>query len=124
MATYWRALAAQGTKIVGIHETPDVRWDIPGCLAGRGGSIAFCSAPARKAVRGHNMPIDVAVRATGASASVIDLDKFICDESLCMPIIGNVLVYKTGQHLTNTYTLTIQPYLEKMLLTVPALARR
>ncbi|MFZ0476925.1 MAG: SGNH hydrolase domain-containing protein, partial [Halobacillus sp.] len=39
-------------------------------------------------------------------------DKF-CTEDVCKPIIGNVLVYQDGHHLTRTYAKTLAPYVGK-----------
>jgi hypothetical protein len=44
-------------------------------------------------------------------ASVIDMTDFFCGVTVCPPVIGGVLVYKDGSHMTNLYSTTLGPYL-------------
>ncbi|TQL68261.1 peptidoglycan/LPS O-acetylase OafA/YrhL [Nocardioides albertanoniae] len=45
------------------------------------------------------------------NAHVVDLTRFFCDESLCPAVIGNVVVYRDGNHITSRYARTLAPYL-------------
>jgi hypothetical protein len=69
-------------------------------------------------------PAVIASRDTGGKVKVIDMDKFICGPQVCWPVIGNVLVYLDGRHLTAAFSQTLTKYLEPRLLTAaPQLAR-
>ena len=46
----------------------------------------------------------------------IDLNDAICPTARCAPIIGNVLVYRQGTHITATYIETLAPRLEAALV--------
>jgi hypothetical protein len=118
MATYWTTLARHGIPVVGIRESPEMGVDVPTCLAGRGGSVAKCSVPAKKAIY-QSTAIETAA-AKVPSAGMIDLNRLICRTDLCPPVVGNVVVYRDTHHLTNTYTLTLVPYLERALLATKA----
>ena len=39
----------------------------------------------------------------------IDLVDCICPDDECAPVIGNVLVYRQGSHITKTYIETLAP---------------
>lgn len=45
-------------------------------------------------------------------AKVIDMTDVICpDQTRCAPVIGNVLVYRQGTHITRTYADSAEPQL-------------
>jgi hypothetical protein len=45
----------------------------------------------------------------------VDLFDAICPVDPCSPVIGNVLVYRQGAHITATYVKTLTPRLAKAL---------
>jgi peptidoglycan/LPS O-acetylase OafA/YrhL len=45
------------------------------------------------------------------SAHLVDLTSFYCVGAVCPPVIGNVVVYRDGSHLTATYARSLAPYL-------------
>ena len=52
------------------------------------------------------------------------MNNFICGQQDCKPVIGNVLVYLDGRHLTAAFGQTLTKYLEPRLLkAVPQLAK-
>jgi hypothetical protein len=51
----------------------------------------------------------LAVQGTGVP--MIDLFDSICPTVRCSPVIGNVLVYRRGAHLTATYVRSLAPQL-------------
>ena len=51
-----------------------------------------------------------------AGLPFVDLTEFICPSADCPPVIGNVLVYRQGSHLTKTYVETMAPRLEAALV--------
>jgi hypothetical protein len=116
MVTYWRQLAAHGTKIVGIEEAPEPKRNIPDCLSRRGASPADCTTSPRNALIQHT-PISQAVAAMGKGAAhLVDMNSLICGPTSCDPIVGNVTVYRDTHHLTATYVRTLQPYFEQQLV--------
>ncbi|MGW9637097.1 hypothetical protein [Nocardiopsis alba] len=46
-----------------------------------------------------------------------ELTDLVCDPDLCRPVVGNVLVFWDGGHITTTYMRTLAPELERRLLT-------
>ena len=119
LATYWRQLLAHHIAVVGLRETPEPGRNVPVCLERR--SVRSCSTP-RAIADEPTTPVTVAARAVHGER-LIDLNDLMCTATLCPPIVGNVLVYRDVHHLTRTFARTMAPYLERRLLTVPALAR-
>jgi hypothetical protein len=46
---------------------------------------------------------------------LIDPTPVVCLEKTCPAVIGDVLVYRNGAHLTATYVRTLTPWLDKQL---------
>jgi hypothetical protein len=113
MAAYWSRLEAEHIAVIGIHESPEMGQDIPTCLARRGDTAQDCSAPAANAVYKHTAVEAAAAQVPGSA--LIDMNRFICSTSTCSPVVGNVIVYRDAHHLTDTYTLTLEPYLARAL---------
>ena len=121
MASYWTTLRARGIDVIGISETPQLTGDAPTCLATKGGTVATCSTPASKALTATS-PVDVAAATSGSPAAVIDFTDLICPGTTCAPVVGNVIVYSDSNHLTRSYTLSLEPYLSQRLLATTAFA--
>ena len=52
------------------------------------------------------------------NAHVVDLTRLFCDDEICPAVIGNVVVYRDGNHITSRYARTLAPYLGKELAKV------
>jgi hypothetical protein len=114
-ATYWRALEDHGIPVVGIRETPDMRTDVPSCVAQYGPGASQCVV-ARSTAEHADPPTSYAARALGGKVPVIDMNSLICVPAGCAPVVGNVLVYQDNHHLTWPYAQTLAPFLEAELL--------
>ncbi len=51
-------------------------------------------------------------------ADLINMTDQFRPRQTCVPVIGNVLVYRQGSHLTATYIATMAPTLERRMLAV------
>ncbi len=96
----WGQLREMGASVVVIRDTPRMDKNVPECMTSRATTIADCSTSAAKAIRPD--PIVEAMRAEPL-VSYIDLTREICDERVCSPVRGQVLVYRDSHHLTATY---------------------
>ena len=86
-------------------------------------SLEQIALPTAEAVL-NDPPTLRADKDTGGKVKVIDMDRFICGPIECDPVVGNVLVYLDGRHLTAAYATSLTKYLEPRLLhAVPLLAR-
>ncbi|WP_338180147.1 acyltransferase family protein [Jatrophihabitans sp.] len=121
MADYWTQLISHGMKVVAIHETPEPGKNIPDCLAERDATISGCAVSASSAVT-KDTPTDVASTLMKGAVPVIDMTSHICTTTTCPAVVGNVIVYRDNQHLSQTYTESIEPYLKSALLKTAALS--
>ena len=97
--------------------------DEPDCIAQYGRNSPKCNMPTAKAVI-RDPPTVIASRDTGGKVKVINMNNFICGPQECKPVVGNVLVYLDGRHLTATFGQTLTKYLEPRLLkAAPLLAK-
>ncbi|MBK0296601.1 polyprenyl synthetase family protein, partial [Bacillus sp. S34] len=42
---------------------------------------------------------------------LVDLTEYYCTDTVCPAVIGGVLVHRDATHLTNTFAVTLAPYL-------------
>jgi hypothetical protein len=123
MVQYWRQLAAHGTRIVAIKESPEPRRDVPACLTRPGSSPQACSTPVARAIVQQSAMTQAVAKAKGI-ASIVDVNSLICGPHTCAPIVGNVTVYRDTHHLTLTYINTLRPYVDRQLLATKVFKRR
>jgi peptidoglycan/LPS O-acetylase OafA/YrhL len=119
MANYWTQLENHGISVVPIQETPTISFNPPDCVAKYGASSSQCEEPAAKAIS-VDPPTVQATRLMDGKVKLIDMNKFVCDRTECPSVIGNVLVYFDGHHLTSNYSKTMAPYLAPQLLSSSA----
>jgi hypothetical protein len=110
-------LTATKRPIVVIQDNPASIWsDIkspPDCIASRK-NPDDCSGPRSKWV-----PDDPAVSAAeslkGRDISVVDLNDYLCTLNTCKVVVGGVIAYADGSHMTATFNRTLAPYLDEEL---------
>ena len=113
------SFSATGAPVVVIRDTPIPIYggidSVPDCLALHPDDRGACSGP-----RSVWMPADPSVAAArqlvDRGVSVADLTDAFCDRTTCWGAIGGVLVYSDGHHVTRTYSRTIAPRLDKILV--------
>jgi hypothetical protein len=113
----WRALPPTVRHIVVLRDTPELGHAIGTCVAAaqrrRRPAATACAVPRHRALAAD--PATVAARRLGRRARAIDLSGFFCDRAACYPVIGGVLVFKDGDHMTRTYSATLGPYVQRAL---------
>lgn len=80
--------------VVRRHQRPDLR-----CALQR--SSALVPDPAAQAAAEGDSP----------RAQVIDLTPHFCDDALCYPVVGGLLVYKDPSHLVAPFAASLGPFL-------------
>lgn len=114
-ADWWNLLADAGSEVVAIKDTPMPRDDprASDCLAANYAQPERCGMPRGEAVRLLGI-VDKA-QVLAPRTSVIDLTDLLCVEDVCPAVIGNVLVYRDTNHLTDTFVRTMTPFLAERL---------
>ncbi|RYP87782.1 acyltransferase [Nocardioides guangzhouensis] len=127
----WRRLTDSGSKVLVLADTPQTFQQVYACVSEHPDELTRCTYDRAKGIAGSGAPVQK--RAAGALGAVdltdgkaprrdagplyyLDLVDWICPSSACPPVIGNVLIYRQGSHLTKTYVETLAPRLEKALL--------
>nr|WP_184079689.1 acyltransferase family protein [Nocardiopsis mwathae] len=104
----WRALAALGIDVIAIRDTPRLGFDTASCVAAKPPSDC---AGARSDSLAEESPLSDLADAP-ANVTFLDLTDHLCTADRCPAVIGNVLVYWDGGHITTTYMRTLAPPLE------------
>jgi peptidoglycan/LPS O-acetylase OafA/YrhL len=117
----WTRLADAGIPIVSIVDTPFMGIDVPECVAANEKSLTKCAVAKEKTDIGGGQP--EAIGAAGLkSVSVINLNAMICPDTLCAPVIGNVLIYRDAAHMTATYSRSLATALDAKLIALKPFA--
>jgi peptidoglycan/LPS O-acetylase OafA/YrhL len=118
----WRALEAAGARVVVVADTPTpVRSELDGadsvyeCVAEHRDDWGGCSFTRND---GSGTPAIREAAAQMSSVDLIDLNPWVCPSDQCPPVIGEVLVYRQGSHITDTYARSLQEHLWRELVDI------
>lgn len=102
-----------GIDVVVIKDPPypgNTVSSIPECIAKNPNDLARCSGSLTDWYWMDPLS-DAANRMKSPTVNIVDLDKYFCIERRCLPVIGSVITYFDGSHVTATYARTLAPYL-------------
>ena len=114
-ATIWNRLAAAGSDVVAFKDVPRPRSNplAVDCLAAHYTAPQDCGMPRAQALQGRDI-VEQAQR-LAPEVRIIDLTDRLCGTRTCPAVIGNVVVYRDSNHLTDTFVQTLIPYVEQRL---------
>jgi peptidoglycan/LPS O-acetylase OafA/YrhL len=98
-----------------INDTPFLPFDVPDCVASRWKTD--CTAPAGDVFKTPEPLLEAARRVP--DVGIVDLSDKICPHATCVPVIGNVLVFRDSNHLTALYAKTLADDFYKRLSLPP-----
>lgn len=81
-------------------------------LARRLAAGAVCQVR-RSSVLPRDAQVQAVARIRSPRMHVVDLTRFMCGPNFCRPVVGGILVHKDGDHLTNEFSATLGPYIER-----------
>ncbi|RIQ20880.1 acyltransferase [Jiangella rhizosphaerae] len=119
MVGVWEGLEEAGRQVVVMIDNPNPSIDVMECVAEHPdelGECAFSRDDRERKGGGAAAQLPALERADGISS--VDLRDYICPGEACPAVIGNVLVYRRGSHLTATYVSTLTPRLDEALMEV------
>ncbi|MFC8800301.1 acyltransferase family protein [Promicromonospora sp. NPDC057138] len=105
----WQQLDAAGIPVVTIRDNPRFNWSPPNCVRGNGRDAPRCALD-RSEVFAKSNPVED-FPGVPTTAGHVDLSDVLCKPRWCPPVVGNVMVYRDGSHLTATYLRTLTPAL-------------
>lgn len=124
----WSRLSTLGVQVIVLADTPQTGLNVYECVAENPDQLTRCTYDRAEGVAKSSTPtLQKAVEASRAVqgqigdsesrglAAMIDLTSAICPTERCAPVIGDVLVYRQGSHITATYMTTLAPRLGEAL---------
>ncbi|GAA1984960.1 acyltransferase family protein [Microbacterium pumilum] len=109
MTEAWSARPDLNVPVIALVDNPMLPKTTPGCVAASEvPDAADCAIPRADAL----LPDGIAdAAAQTPNAAVIDLTDLYCTADTCPAVVGSVIVYRDGRHLTGTYADTVAPFL-------------
>ena len=118
----WRAgmkrtvdqLKAASKYVVYLADTPNSLLDPPVCLSAHPKSSLACATPVDRAIQNDWIEQELAMT-NEESILFIDPELWVCPTSPCPVILGNILIYLDGGHLTATFSAALAGRLQKAI---------
>ncbi|RBY91751.1 acyltransferase [Blastococcus sp. TBT05-19] len=100
----------------GVHlgELKTLEFNVPDCVANAVGADDPCAGPRAVRVAPDHLA-DAALAMGDERVSVLDLTDAFCDAQTCHTLIGGVIVYSDGSHVTSTFSRTLGQFLDRQL---------
>ena len=100
-AAYWQRLREAGAEVGVITDTPQPGKQVYACVAEHLEDYMSACQPTYDLGAGTEALLAGADQVDGVE--VIDVLPWVCPRQTCWPVIGEVLVYRQGSHVTATY---------------------
>ncbi|HEX2782110.1 MAG TPA: SGNH hydrolase domain-containing protein, partial [Ilumatobacteraceae bacterium] len=109
-----QALRPTARQVLVLGDTPTPATNTPACVASHLRTVDHCVATRARAVK----PLRLAVEQDEArihDAAFAATSDWLCTQTTCPVILGDVLLYRDNSHLTTTASLLLAPYLDATL---------
>lgn len=113
----WQEFVAAGISVLVIKDNPKNLPELMKCLAIN--QVSDCNQP-RSAAFGFDPQVAAVNEMDHDFVTLLNFDEIYCDPVQCFAVIGNVIVYRGDDHLTNTFAKTLAPFIEPQLKKVLA----
>ncbi len=117
LASMWSQLEDRGIDVAVLLDNPS-----PGpvpvyeCVAENPRNLSRCAFDKEDAIASSAASVQRAAAERVPGVGVMDLTDVVCpDADRCAAVIGDVLVYRQGSHVTNTYAVSAVPQLRSAL---------
>jgi hypothetical protein len=114
----WTTLENAGIKVISLADTPQTGMQVYSCVSEHEKDyFSACTFDRAKGIRLSGLDEQKAA-AKKAGVPFIDMTRFICPtayKNACPPVIGNVMIYRQGSHITKTYIETMSDQLDREL---------
>ena len=107
-------LTTAGKKVLLVSDTPIAGQQVDRCLASHPRQITRCNLAAAQRIdtRENDLERELAAR---LGVMYYDTTDWFCSGGVCPAVIGNMAVYLDTNHINNTYSLFLAPYLALMV---------
>jgi hypothetical protein len=111
----WRAVEAVGSRVIVLANNPSPGINVPKCVDQHRQNLQACTFDRIAHEKDGTYLMQQQAVAGVPGVKMIDLFDFICPTLRCPPVVGYVLVYRSGSHLTASYVKTLTPRLATSL---------
>ncbi|WP_020498081.1 acyltransferase family protein [Sciscionella marina] len=112
-AEQWRRLGKAGIPVLAVRDTPRFSFSPPNCVQAKGKDNPSCGA-VRKEYLADKPPYEK-VKNLPENTDFLDFSNYLCTDTVCPPVIGNVYVYLDDNHPSATYLRTMAPIWESAI---------
>ncbi|GAB3570661.1 acyltransferase family protein [Amycolatopsis endophytica] len=109
----WRKIDSAGIPVLAVRDNPRYDYAPSECAELRGADAPECN-PSRADFYPDEPPYDF-LDDVPPNVSFLDFSDYYCDEAVCPPVIGNVLVYLDDNHVGATYLSTMDTIVEQAI---------
>ena len=104
----------RGQQVVVIRDNPFPGKSVPDCLSANSDNMDKCNG-SREDWLPRDPMFEAAKELGSPRVKTVELTDYLCREDKCPAVIGGVVVYFDGSHMTATYARTLAPYLLRPL---------
>ncbi|WIX34583.1 acyltransferase family protein [Salinicola sp. JS01] len=101
----WNALAEGGVRVLALRDNPWFGFDVPECVDLHEEAADACAKPRDALLSRRSPTADYHLD----NVYFADISDLFCDERLCRPLQGKVLLYRDDHHITNTFSQLAAP---------------
>ncbi|MCW2750710.1 MAG: acyltransferase, partial [Aeromicrobium sp.] len=120
MESYWRSITKAGIPLVTMLDNPEpIGPLVYECVAEHPKDLSRCAFSKSAGIAGSAATTQRLAAAGVPGVKILDMTNVVCpDRDRCAPVIGNVLVYRQGSHITRTYAESAETALASKLYAV------
>jgi hypothetical protein len=111
----WRLWLDAGKRVIAINDVPDYGGTIvPHCIAASATSVDPCTMPVA-VVAPPGAVAHAASRERDPGFSYLDVNRVLCDATLCHPVVGGIPAYVDPSHLSAAFARSLAPELKTLI---------
>lgn len=115
-------IAASSRQVIVMRDNPVPGFDVPNCLARREWNHLLAATPCTfDATHGRSPDILHAYQAAARSRGnvhILDMAPYICRHAACSLTEGDIIKFRDGNHLSDTFVRTLAPALKTAITTL------
>jgi peptidoglycan/LPS O-acetylase OafA/YrhL len=115
LAAMWTDLTAAGAQVIVVADNPYPGMNVYECVDEHPDRLTSCTYSRERRQTHGGYPAQREAAARQPAATMVDLFDAVCPVEPCAPVIGDVLIYRQGSHITATYVETLTPRLAEAL---------
>ncbi|WFF42999.1 acyltransferase [Salinicola endophyticus] len=107
----WRELAEGDVRVLALRDNPWFGFDVPECVDLHQDAADACAKPRDALLSRRSPTADYHLD----NVYFADISDLFCDDQVCRPLQGQVLLYRDDHHITNTFSQLAAPRIARTL---------